>query len=131
MSADAQEFESDPFTDAPFTYDQFQGRPNDAFNIARGTFRAPVTGTYLVNTRISWVDPKGIGRDVRLIKLNDDGSPGATLIGPSHVIDPGGDQEFNQQLRLQEGDEIQLTVANQADDGRTTGASMSVVFVAG
>jgi hypothetical protein len=132
MEGGAEHFESDPFTDAPVTYDTLDyGFPKDAFNLARGVFVAPETGSYLVTTQITWVDPTGIGRDVRLLKLNQDGSPGPTLIGPSHEIQGDGNQILNQAVRLKAGDTIQLTVANQGDNGNTTYAAMTINFISG
>jgi hypothetical protein len=124
---------SDPFTDTPITYDTLGDGafPEDAFNLARGVFVAPASGSYVLTGQVDWVDPNGHGRDMRFVTLNSDGSPRSVLL--SALSGPGGDriQPINGTVRLKQGDVVQLTVANGGDNGDFSYAQMNITFVSG
>lgn len=70
--------------------------------------------------------------DVRLIKLNSDGSSNSVLIGPVTAVDSDNQTNFQQTFKLKEGDVIQLTVTpGGAVDARTSFAEMTVRFISG
>ena len=125
----------DEFDFNPITYDKaVAAQPNDAFNIKKGTFTAPVDGLYEVSISVVWKVtnfPHVSGNDLRLITLNPDGSSKAVLLGPNNKVDSDNQTNFGQTLPLKQGQVIQLTITPGGPDAITDFAEMTVRFVSG